>query len=64
MTDTTNKQEVSLHEALHMEILVNQGLIELLVAKGVITHAELMDKIQEVKKRMDSEAPDNPDQVC
>ena len=47
-----------------MEIIINQGLIELLVAKGVITHEELMDKIKEVKKRMDSEAPDNPDQVC
>ena len=64
MADTTNKQEVSLREALHTEIIINQGLIELLVAKGIITHTELMDKIQEVKKRMDSEAPDNPDQVC
>jgi hypothetical protein len=39
-------------------------LNELLVAKGSITHEEFIDKIQEVKKRMDSEAPDNPDQVC
>ncbi len=64
MTEAANQQEVSLREALHMEIIINQGLIELLVAKGVITHEELLDKIKEVKKRMDSEAPDNPDQVC
>ena len=64
MTQTTDRQEVSLREALHMEIIINQGLIELLVAKGVITHEELMDKIKEVKKRMDGEAADNPDQVC
>ena len=64
MTQTTDRQEVSLREALHMEIIINQGLIELLVAKGVITHEELMEKIKEVKKRMDGEAADNPDQVC
>ncbi len=64
MTQTTDRQEVSLREALHMEIIINQGLIELLVAKGVITHEELMEKIKEVKKRMDGEAAENPGQVC
>ena len=53
-----------MREALHMEIIINQGLIELLVAKGVITHEELMDKIKDVKKRMDGEAAENPGQAC
>ncbi len=47
-----------------MEIIINQGLIELLVAKGVITHEELMDKIKDVKKRMDGEVAENPGQAC
>ncbi len=64
MKEAANQQEVSLREALHMEIIINQGLIELLVSKGVITHEELMDKIKDVKKRMDDEVAENPGQAC
>jgi hypothetical protein len=64
VTETTDRQEVSLREALHMELIINQGLIELLVAKGAITHEELMDKIKEMMKKMGGKAPDDSYQVC
>ena len=41
---------VSLREALHMEIMINQALIDLLVGKGIITQEELMQKIEEIRK--------------
>ena len=44
------REEVSLKEALHTEILVNQALIDLLVAKGIITQEELMERIQVISK--------------
>ncbi len=44
------REEVSLKEALHTEILTNQALIDLLVTKGVITSGELMDRIQVISK--------------
>lgn len=41
---------VSHEEALHKEILVNQALIDLLVAKGVISREELLERIEEIHK--------------
>jgi len=41
---------VSLREALDMEIIINQALIDLLVSKGIITEEELLDKIEETRK--------------
>ena len=46
----TKKEEVSLKEALHTEILINQALIDLLVSKGFITQEELLERIQEIRK--------------
>lgn len=48
--ETKETQEVSLAEALQMEILVNQALIDLLVEKGVIDQDELLEKIEQLKK--------------
>jgi len=49
--DMANKrEEVSLKEALHTEILINQALIDLLVSKGIITQEELMERIQIISK--------------
>lgn len=42
----SKREEVSLKEALHTEILINQALIDLLVTKGIITQEELMEQIQ------------------
>ncbi len=45
---------VSLREALNMEIIINQALIDILVKKGVITQEELMTKIEEIRADMAS----------
>ena len=44
------REEVSLKEALHTEIMINQALIDLLVTKGIITQEELMERIQVISK--------------
>ena len=49
-TQLNPKEVVSLREALDMEIIINQALIDLLVTKGIITQEELMDKIEEIRK--------------
>jgi len=41
-----------LREALSMEILINQALIDILVAKGILSQEELMAKIEEIRKEM------------
>ena len=46
------KDVIPLHEALNMEIMINQALIDLLVAKGIITQEELMAKIEEIRRDM------------
>lgn len=38
-------------EALKVEMVVNQALIDLLIAKGIITREEIMDKIIEIKQK-------------
>ncbi len=43
---------IPLREALHMEILINQALIDILVEKGVLTQEELFAKIEEIRKQM------------
>lgn len=43
---------VSFEEALKMEILINQALIDLLVAKGIFTQEELLAKIEELRTTM------------
>jgi hypothetical protein len=48
------KDIIPLREALNMEIMINQALIDLLVAKGIITQEELMAKIEEIRKEMPS----------
>jgi len=46
------KDIISLREALNMEIMINQALIDILVVKGIITQEELMVKIDELRKEM------------
>ncbi len=45
---------VSLQEALNMEIIVNQALIDILVSKGILTQTELMQRIEQIKSEMNS----------
>jgi D-serine deaminase-like pyridoxal phosphate-dependent protein len=42
------QEPVSLAEALQTEMLINQALIDLLVAKGIITQEELLKRIREL----------------
>ena len=44
------KGVVAVEEALQMEMLINQALIDLLVTKGIITTEELLVRIQELRK--------------
>jgi hypothetical protein len=44
-----NADMVSLAEALKMEMIINQALIDVLVAKGILTHDEIMAKVKEIK---------------
>ena len=41
---------VSNEDALHKEILVNQALIDLLVAKGIISREELLERIEDIRR--------------
>ncbi len=42
------KGVAALEEALQMEMLVIQALVDLLVSKGIISHAELQVRIQQL----------------
>lgn len=46
-----NEQLILLADALKVEQIVNQALIDLLVEKGIISHDEVMEKVKEVKVR-------------
>lgn len=41
---------VSVEEAIKVEMLINQALIDILIAKGVCTEDEIVDKIKELRK--------------
>jgi hypothetical protein len=45
-------ETVSLEEAVHMEIIISQALINLLVRKGLLTEKELMEEIAEIKSSL------------
>jgi hypothetical protein len=47
--DTTKNVKLT-QDILMTEIIINQALIDILIAKQVITEEELMKSIQEVKK--------------
>lgn len=64
MANKANPNDVvSLREALNMEIIINQALIDLLVAKGIFTEAELMTKIEEIKGQL-PQSSDSGKDVC
>lgn len=43
---------IPLREALNMEIMIDQALIDILVDKGIITQEELMAKIEDIRRDM------------
>ncbi len=53
MAEKLDKSEtVNLVEALKMEMIINQALMDLLISKGIITEEEMMAKIKAVKESM------------
>jgi hypothetical protein len=47
-----NTCEVTVEEALQMESIFSQALMDVMVAKGLITEQEVLDRIEEIKKEM------------
>ena len=43
-------EEVSVEEALKMEIIFSQALMDVLIAKGPITEEEVTDRVEEIKE--------------
>ena len=44
--------EVTVEEALQMESVFSQALMDVMVDKGLITEQEVLDRIKEIKKEM------------
>lgn len=44
-----DREILSLEEAVRMEIFISQALIDILVAKGIVTQEEIMQKIAELR---------------
>ena len=44
------RETVSVEETHKTEIMINQALIDLLIAKGIITQEELFDRVRELRK--------------
>ena len=47
---TTRKNQISGEEILRTEIVINQALIDILIAKQVITEEELVKRIKNIKR--------------
>jgi hypothetical protein len=45
-----NIEEVSVEEALEMEAIFSQALMDVMVAKGLITEEEVLARVKEIKK--------------
>jgi hypothetical protein len=50
--EDSNTDEVGLAEALQMQILVNQALIDILIEKGIISQGELLEKVEQLKEEL------------
>jgi len=50
MNKSMTENVVSAHDVLRTEILINQALIDVLIAKNVITEEELVKSIQNIKR--------------
>jgi hypothetical protein len=51
MAEKLEKIEVvSVEDALQMEILVNQALIDVLIDKGILTYDEILKRVEKLKQ--------------
>ena len=46
-----NVEEVSVEDALQMEINFSQAMMDVLIAKGLITEEEILDRVEEIKEK-------------
>jgi hypothetical protein len=46
-----NLEEVSVEEALQMEIIFGQALMDVLVTKGLISEEEVLDRVEEIRRQ-------------
>jgi hypothetical protein len=53
-----NVEEVSVEEALQMEIIFSQAMMDVLIAKGLITEEEVLDRVEVIKKESEFELSD------
>ena len=53
MNKSMTENAVTAHDVLRTEILVNQALIDVLVAKNIITEEELVKSIQNIKREQE-----------
>jgi len=60
MAKLIKPQVISAEEVLRTEIIVSQALIDLLVAKRVITEKELLEGIREIKQEQEKLLFDSP----
>ena len=44
-----NVEEVSVEDALQMEIIFSQAMMDVLIAKGLIAEQEVLDRVEEIK---------------
>ena len=49
----TRKNDIPAEEILRTEIIVNQALIDILIAKHVITEEELVDSIRNIRQEQE-----------
>jgi hypothetical protein len=50
MAEEREDVEVSVEEALQMESIFSQALMDVMIAKGLITEQEVLDRISEIKQ--------------
>jgi len=43
-------EEVTVEEALEMEAIFSQALMDVMVTKGLITEQEVLDRVEEIKE--------------
>jgi len=48
--ESENTCEITVEEELQMESIFSQALMDVMVAKGLITEQEVLDRIEEIKK--------------
>jgi hypothetical protein len=54
-----SEQTVSVADAIKTQVVVNQALVNLLIAKGIFTREEFMEQIRAVKQEIEAAVKSN-----